>query len=264
MNLDIKLMMTGHKTMGNRVYPRILFTGDWLIKLGFEIEALVSAIYEDGVLRLKAHGTGVEVYKLLVPEIRRKKGQLFQVLNTARSKGRHLDLAIDGSWLKDQGFQVGDPLVVRYTQRLIEIKKLDVHDLGFDKDDEFRLINVGKRTEHGRVFPRILLATSWLEEIGFHIGRLAKATYLDDGMNFTLCDQAEKIPRTARNMKQPPYVTIGYTKRTARPHKTVSSFSLTGSWLDELGYQVGDYLLLGIRKHQITLKQLDPQTLFAC
>jgi len=258
---EIKLITVGHKTIGNVVYPRILFTGDWLIELGFLPETIVSAIYENNVLKLSAHGIGMEVYQNIVRDVRKKHGQIFQALKTMPSVNKHtnrnLDLAIDGEWLRGQGFNIGDILIVRLSPKLIEIKRFDPYSVGFDQCDELRLIQVGK----SRVFPRIVIKASWLNNYGFSPGSVAKITYSNDMMCFSSCEAPPPIPR---GTKQRSHITIGTAKRKRKriPDRLIPTFSLTGIWLEDMGYRIGDYLLLGIRQNHISLKHLNSQSLF--
>jgi hypothetical protein len=271
MNEDIKLMMVDQKTKQRTngstyaTVPRILFSGNCLIKLGFQLETLVSAIFEKDVLKLQAHDTGIEEYMRLVSDVRKRKGQVFQVLNTPRSDGIYLDLAIEGDFLTRLGFKVGDVFVVRFTHKLIEIKKINPYAFGFQTDVSFRLMTVGKRPEYGRkkginrVLPRIYFKSAWLIDYGFHASSTVSVAYTDNSICFVPCKEVINVPR---NLKQPPYINIGKATPSRQPEKVVPIFSLTGIWLQDLGYNIGDYLLVGVRQNDMKLVRLNPKTLF--
>lgn len=254
--MEIKMMVVDQKTIGNTIYPRILFTGQWLIKLGFDIESIVTAIYEAGMLTLEAQGTGIDTYKKIVHNVRQRQGQLFQVKNAVRSEGTHLDLAIQGDWLTRIGFSVGDIVCVRILFKRIEIKKIDTLALGFHPLDSFRTMKVRKRTYKKRQLPLIGLAGQWLDELGFHSNLTALANYKPNCLHFSPCQ--ETVPNK-RNEKQPTAINIGSAKHRSQ---IVPAFSLTGVWLDELGFHIGSDLLVGFQRGHIRIFQLGLETLY--
>ena len=256
---EVKLMTIDQKTICNVVYPRILFSGVWLTRFGFEVESLVSAFNENKVLTLKAVGVGMDAYKRVVHHIRKNKGQLFQVLNTVRSEGIYLDLAIEGIWLKRQGFHIGQVILVRFSQGIIEIKPLNPVSFGFKENLEFRILQVARKKERNQILPRILLTGTWLLDMGFPIGSTATVTYRKNAFYLKPCANP---PVNNHSQKKPTIINIGHLGLRHDRTKRMPSISFSGIWLDNLGFHVGDYLLVGMRSGYVRVQRLEIESLF--
>lgn len=264
---EIKLMTVSLETTSSIDYPRILLTGEWLIELGFLPETLVSAVYDNGVLTLKAQGTGMDQYSRLVPELRRKKGQLFQVLYTNRNKGntisgtytrcQFLDLDIYGTFLSRLGFRADNLLIVHSSHKQILIKKLEPQDLGLNNDMTLTTYLVRQRVICNKTVPAITLDGKWLDDAGFKINTSAHITYEDDGHTMIFTPHPHQQP--VRRGAFPKYLNFN---RKWCYDIYVPRVRFSGQWLADVGYQIDDPLVLAYRHNKIILKKLDLSKFF--
>ena len=238
-------------SVNNRL-PRISFTGDWLNDLGFSHETIVIATHKTGVITLKAHGKGIDVYKSLVQEVRLNKQHLFQSLIAALGNGFYLDLTLEGAWLKRQGFNVGDIVLVRIAPKCIEIKKLNPKSLGFDEKCNFRLLQVQRYSDCGKVCPKMVFRGQWIDELGFTSDKTVNVTYKGNSIHFTVSNE-ERTTKKPRNVPLK-RLNIG---RISYKQSFVPFFALKGDWLMEMGFNIGDNLLIGMKQNYLHVKLLD-------
>jgi len=258
--MQIEMMQVDQKTEGKLIHPRILFTGDWLIELGFETGSLVSAIYELGILELRTHDGDLDTYKRLVVDVRRKKGQVFQVMKsmpsvTRKTEWRKVDLVIDGSFLKRIGFNVDDILVVHKALNKIKLKKLNPLSLGLSGYASFQIMTVGRVCGKYDIFPCMTIGSIVLGKCGLLIGHHLKATYTSDSIHLEICDDIPDLHSGKR------YKTH-FTVRGKMQEKIRRAYiTIQGAWIEALGYQVGDHLLVGMRQGSMIIKRLDLEKL---
>ena len=256
---EIKLITVNQKTVGKEVQPRILFTGDWLAEFGFKAETLVTAIYKSDVLKLEAHDTGIETYKSLVTNVRHNKGQIFQVLNAVpalqKNKGRSIDLVIDGQFLVRLGFHIGDILIIRKTYKKIELRKFNPLDLGLNDFVNFQLAKVGKYTSKTHIFPCITIGSTPLIKCGFTINTHLKATFLTETIHFSRHDDTSI---SSSNKRSKTHLTVLGKSRQGIKEAYIS---MLGAWVENLGYRVGDYLVLGMKQDNMIIKRIDLEKL---
>jgi hypothetical protein len=244
---EIQLMTVNQKTIGNVVHPRIFFNGDWLIKLGFKLETLVSAIYENDVLTLKACGTGISTYKQIVSHIRAKKGQLFQVTKDWYSKSS--SLVIEGNWLKRQGILVDDLLVVQFLNTCIKIRKIQHTDLNLNDDMNLSCVQLRRFKNN----PCFYIYVRGGIDCHFKIGGSAKITYQDNDhiMIFTPVESPCNA-NTGGKVVSPSQINVVPSNV---PHLPL--IRAGGKWLAALGYEIGESVIIAYKANQVILKKLD-------
>jgi len=254
---DTKLMRVDQKRLGKVVYPRIFFTNEVLKIFDFEPETMVSALNEDGVLKLVAQGVGLDVYKNIVGDVRSKKGQLFQVLNNIYRYGKKCwGLSIEGSWLKRLGFAIDELLLVRFSTRVIEIKKLDSQILGLESD--MRLTTL--RIYNNSGVPSIMIFGSLLDVCGFKIGESAVLTYTDGGRTLSFIPHKGKRTTFSRE-GIPPQINVRSKKRKYL-EKPVPMIQFSGLWLTEAGYEVGEHFLIAYKENLLIIKKINVDAFF--
>jgi len=258
----LKLITVNELKNGNTFQPRLMFTDDWLTQHDFVHETIISAIYEDDVLTLQAHGVGLNVYQNIVSDIRQKRGQIFQALNVKYLGGRRketLYLNIQSEFLTRIGFSIGSLLLVESSRGWMTFKKIAPTIFNFLPNDEIRILKVARKSEQGQVLPRMMLAASWIADAGFSIDSQATATYEADG---SICLMpAKKYLKKPRGQKKPNVVNISSISLVGGK---VPYITLTGIWLLELGFNVDDILLVGVRKGHIRLKPVSKELLASC
>ena len=249
LNMDVKIMRVSHETNHDNKRPQIKFKGVWLEELGFSHKTLVVASYENNILTLQAHGKGMDIYKKLVGSVRKNKQHLCQVLDQRRHYIKEPHLIIEGAWLARQGFHVGDVILYKRDQGLIQIKKLDLSSLGFDSTEgsTYKIIQVQKSSKHKKVVPLIQLKGDWLIEHGFHMQNSVLVSYETNGINFLACAGKKMFHSTGGT---PLHININQDRN--KPF-----FQLKGAWLFDGGYQIGDLLIIQIKQGAIHLKRLD-------
>lgn len=254
MTHEIILMTIEAKTIGHVVYPRILFNEDWLIKRGFEFETLVSAIFEDGFLILKAYGYGISAYKEVVSEVRAKLGQLFYVAIDPDSKKKVL--VIEGSWLERLGFKTGDLIVVQVLDGCLKVKKLLPKDVGFNHEMFLTFIIVGQDIRNR---PFIFKCATWLHDTDFKIGGSATLMHHDLGQTITLSSPQLGSCHPNRNRRSDGSPTqINITNILApRNRAPIPKIAFKGKWLAKYGYEPGDQLLIGYQPDLIVFKKIE-------
>lgn len=130
--MDIKVMVVGSaKSDSNRRRPRIRLAGFWLENIGFEVDTLVTADYDNGSIVLKSQGTGIDTYTRLVRQVRKKHSSLLQVTLESHNRKQTPHLEVKGFWLEKLSFTIGSVIVIRFEYGLIHIKLLDLEKLGF-------------------------------------------------------------------------------------------------------------------------------------
>lgn len=260
MTNEITLMTVDQKTIGHVLYPRILFNDDWLIKRGFEFETLVSAIFEDGFLILKACGYGISAYKEIVTEVRAKLGQLFYVAIDPDSK--KTVLVIEGSWLERLGFKIGDLIVVQVIDGCLKVKKLLPKDVGFNHDMFLNFIIVGQDSKNK---PLIFKCATWIHDTDFKIGGSAMLTHHDLGQTITLSAPQLVSCHPSKNRRADDSPTqINITNILApRNRAPIPKIAFKGKWLTKYGYEPGDPLLIGYQSDLIVFKKIDLAIFFS-
>jgi len=255
---EVKLMTVTYKTVNARKRAEIILKGDWLASLGFSHEMLVACSYEADILTLQAQGKGMEIYKLLVKQIRKNKQHLCQVLEKQRHYKREPYLIIDGIWFSRLGWNAGDVILCTAKQSLIEIKKINLERLGFENLDHeadeitYKLIQVQKSSHHGKVVGMIHLNGDWLLDVGFYTHQSVLVTYENKGITFYACKGKKQVHTTGG---KPPHINMLHEKSRYHEQKIIPFFQLKGRWiLDD--YNLGDYLVLQIKHGVIQLRLL--------
>lgn len=243
-NLKTEIM-----TVSNEASQTLIrFKGIWLEVLGFSHETIVTCSFNNDILTVKAHGIGLDVYQSLVKDVRQNKQYLCQVLNMTRYYKNEPNLIIEGLWLTRQGFNIGDIILYKTGCKNIQIKKLDIAPIGFDttKEATYKVIHVQKTSKHGKIIPRIQIQGKWLNDFGFHLQQSILVGYETNGIQFT----AQKGKKEGRsNGGTPPHINMGQNLES--PY-----IQLKGAWLIDIGYNIGDKLIIQIKQGIINLKPL--------
>ena len=249
--MDIKIMSVSHDTHHANKRPQIRLKGDWLEEIGFSHEFLVVASFEADILTLQVHGKGIDVYKKLVGYVRKNKQHLCQVLDQRRHYKQEPHLVIEGAWLVRHGFHTGDVILCKNDYGLIQIKKLNLAPLGFDTADvsTYKIIQVQKSSKHKKVVPLIQFKGDWLTDHGFHTQNSVLVIYETKGISFLACAGKKILHSTGGT---PLHININQDRDTP-------FFQLKGAWILDLGYQIGDLLILQIKQGSIHLKRLEPK-----
>lgn len=224
---------------------QIKFKGFWLEELGFSHETIVVASFNNGILTLQAHGIGLETYQSLVKDVRKNKQHLCQVLSHQKHYEKEPHLVIEGLWLTRHGFNINDIVFYQSHYRCIKIKKLDLSLLGFNTTENahYKALLVQKS---GKT-PQLQVKGDWLNDIGFQSGYSALVTYETNSIILTA--HKNKIGRTTTK-GIPPYINIG--KNLSSPN-----IRLTGTWLLDFGYNIGDIFIIQIKQDFIRFKRLE-------
>lgn len=111
--------------------PTIRLTGDWLAKIGFEKDGLVTAFSEPNTIIFQSQDDGIGKYSTLVKYARENKMRLIQVSQISNRIKQVPSIFLTGSCLEHADFQINDVFVAEYEQGLIKLKKINFDTLGF-------------------------------------------------------------------------------------------------------------------------------------
>ena len=249
MNTHNRIMSVSHETNHDCKRAQIILKGAWLSDLGFSHEMLVRCSYSSGILTMKACGIGMDIYKQLVYELRKNKQHLCQVLEQTRHSKKEPYLIIGGTWLTRHGFLVGDVILCQAEKSVIQFKKVNLETLGFATKSNaiYKIIQVQKSSKHGRIVTLIQCKGDWLSDFGFHTYDSTLVTYESDGIKFLACKGKKRLHTTGG---KPIHINIHQDRNTP-------FFQLKGAWLLDVGFQIGDYLIVQIQQGVIYLKRFD-------
>ncbi len=226
---------------------KILLSGRLLEEAGFPAETLVTVSYENDSLMLRAHGIGMEIYRQIIGEVRKKKQKMIQV--TQNQKGcAHLELK--ENWLGDYGFSIGDVIVASVQKHSIGIKRLTHAGLEPQGNQlmQNRILTIqALKTRAGRAYPHIYLKGLWLADIGFPIGGYVEVTY---GKGTVVFQGYQEEKCYFSNHGKPRQIAIHSCKQTP-------GFGLKGHWLEQEGFHVGDKLLVQYEHGLIHVHRLE-------
>jgi len=252
---ETKVMAISYETSSGSRGPKIKLSGDILHTYGFTLGQLVKVSALDHTFKLEAIGIGLDVYRQQVAQVRQYKQQLTQVQSESYLGHTHLYLSLQGSGLKRQNYRIGEVILVTFSHRCIEIRKLDLLALGFKSDHQIKVLHVHQNIAKGQPIPRLLMKGNWLSTCGFKVGESALLTYQDQGRTLYLKPDTEKRTTFPKG-GFPPQLNVRST-----PHKKTKSplplIQLTGRWLNEVGYKIGDPFLVGYKDQSIRLKPLN-------
>lgn len=240
--MDVKLMTVATSTYKRQA--KILITGSWLDRFGFSPEIIVTVFYQNGQLLMHACGIGLDIYKQVVGEVRRQRGQIIQIFNWTRAKTA-AHLVLEGAWLERQGFMIGDPIIACFEPGLIRIKHLPLDDIGFSvqTDATYRITKV----QTNGSAPMILLNGRWLHDYGFVAGQGAALSYERDCLRIQPCQK--RIVRSA-------YGTVP-ARINILSRKQIPALQMAGQWISDIGYQPGDFLIIQCLDGQLLLRRLE-------
>jgi len=252
---ETKVMTVSYETSSGLRYPKIKLSGDILHTYGFTLGQMVKVSILDNTFKLEALGTGLDVYREHVMRVRQYKQQLTQVQRESYLGKTSLYLNLQGSWLKRQNYLMGEVILVTFSPQNIEIRKLDLLALGFESVWKIKVLHVHQNIAKGQPIPRMVMKGNWLSNCGFKVGESALLTYQDQGRTLYLRPCLEKRTTFPKG-GFPPQLNVRST-----PHKKTKSplplIQLTGRWLNEVGYEIGDPFLIGYKDQSIRLKQLN-------
>lgn len=240
--MEVRLMTVSTSTC--KTQPRILLTGSLLDRLGFPPEMLVTVSCQKEILTLKACGMGLDCYRQVVGQVRKQRGQLIQAFKWTRKK-TETHLVLEGHWLEKQGFYTGDVLLVSFKRGLIRIKRLNLSEFGFSSNSSAIHQILSVQTENGT--SQIALNMHYLEAHGFLTGQTASITYKADLIRIEPCHEPSQ-KRKPRRM--PARINILLKRNHAY-------LRLNGSWLLELGYAPGDFLMVQCQPGLIQICRLE-------
>jgi len=221
-----------------------------LKKYSFDEGVLVKTSFNQGALELVALEAGLDTYRTHVASLRKQKQLLLQV-----HKHKTKRLIIPPAYLKRHNYFIGDVVLIQFAQGLIVIKKLDLVKLGFEDNMIFKIMTVHKNAIKGKTPPFIQLQGKWLINAGFTIGTSAMLSYSNNGQAILFTPHHEPT-RKVQKYGFPPQANILFRKYKNMAEPTPTLF-LRGQWLQNAGYEHGDFLLIGYKQALIHLRKVD-------
>jgi len=225
--------------------PKICFCGSWLPEAGFNPDALVQAIPEKNGMKFTLYDENIEKYSDLLRITKESNGKLIPV-SLLKYKGvTYPSINTTGNYICSGGLAIGDTLVVRSCDGVIEAKKLDVMNLGIKGADKAKALIVGSVREKGsgiRV-AKINLRSEWLYGTGFTKNRLVIASYKPGVITLKL--QNENIKQYSELVKYARKHNAKLLQVSEYPNhgKPVPYISVSGSFLYNAGFFKGNVYL---------------------
>jgi len=254
----VKLIQVGKTVSSGKAKPIIKLLGNALSDYGFRFRELVTVTCTADTIALKAIGVGTEVYLNHVADIRKNKQHLLEVdMQTTginpKLPTHQLCLTLEERVLTRFNYKMGDPLLAVFSQGFISLKKIPPSVLGFDDEMQFKILSVYKRTRNNIDLPFIDCCDDWIQSCGFIGGQYANVTYTDKGLTMSFTPTSHQLERV-KNGAYPPQINVTTLKKK---NKVCPRLRLAGQWLNDIGYRVGDTLLIGYKSNLIVLKHID-------
>lgn len=237
--MDFRLMTVA--TMTHKTQAKILITGSLLERFGFVPETIVTVFSENGQLILSAQGTGLDCYKQVVGEVRKRRGHLIQIFSWKRKK-IETHLVLEGAWLERQGFAIGNPILVRFEPGLIRINHIPLSEMGFSTlpGATYRISTV----QHQKHIPLIQFKAKWLQDYNFLPGQTVSVSYESGFLTLNCCSDNQIRQVNIWSKNNVPYLRIA------------------GLWLLDCDYHPGDILIVQCHENQLVIRRFEEHYLY--
>lgn len=247
--MEYTLLTVGKSKSANYRYPRIVFSGEWLLDMGFTKNSLVQVLPEPNGLVFKHCDENIQSYSKLFNEAKEKNGKLVRVGNAHRG----VTFQTSGNILHTGGFAYGETFIAGYEYGLIRARKIVSDKLGIENLKIIQLLPTSTKVHA----IKLKLYGDWLSDFGFLADSLATAAIEHDGITIKLFDKyiseyAEAVKFARRGKFKLVHV---WRKRNTL------CIEITGDFLYRAGFELNDWLSASCTHDMIKLQKLDFKSL---
>jgi hypothetical protein len=236
-----------------RPTPRICFGGGWLPEYGFVFGSLAQTKPETNGMDFVLCEDIEESYSDLAYETQSMRGRLVQVFNTKVNKYSFPSLSITGKYISECGLEIGDKLIIRCENGLIQLRKF-VNDNTISTKYIRGLSIIDKLKEEPAL--KIRLGGEWLNEYGFEEHQLVTVESSPNGLIIQLCDEIVKQYGSLKEYANEHKFSL-YRIREGRKSLGKPCIELSGSCLDMAGFELDEIFSVNSEYGMIIVKKLD-------
>jgi len=225
--------------------PRIQFTGDWLLRMGFVSGALVQTLPEQDGFVFNLCDENIK-YSELFHSTKEKGGTLIRLYIADQRTQKGPALVTTGKHIYSGGLKMGDTCIARCEYGRIRVRKVS---------GNIRLINVARTKDPhtGEPVPMVFMFGDWLNDIGFTCDTLMTVASEPGCITFTAHNKAVVYSEIVKFARKNKMQLVQVSTKDGAPHIT-----LTGSRIVNAGFSLGDIFAAEYEYGSIRLQKLDP------
>ena len=239
-----------------RFRPRLVFSGDWLPKIGLVPGALVQVLPEPDGMVFNLYNENIGAYSGLFKSTQAAGGGLVRVYMGRGEKHNKPTFVTSGQYIYSGGLRHGDTLIVKYGYGVIRARKVDPKKLGFD-NLKIIITSYIKQKYINEPIPKVRLCGYWLNDIGFEIGTIATAESAIGSITLKLQKPDTEYSALMKYVRGRKLKIVQVYKEPHNRGEPRPCIGITGSCVENAGFQPGDTLAASYENGVIKLQTLD-------
>jgi len=236
--------------------PRLSFSGDWLSAIGFIPGALVQALPEPDGMVFNLCNESIGAYSDLFQSTQALGGGLVRVYMSNGKTHNKPTFVTSGQYIYNGGLKKGDTLIVKYDYGVIRVRKVDPSKLGFENLKIIITSHIKQKYINDSI-PKVRLCGYWLNDIGFQIGTIATAESAPGVITLKLQSSNTEYSALMKYARRRKRKIIQVYKEPHNRGEPRPCIGITGSCIDNAGFQSGDTLAASYENGVIKLQTLD-------